>query len=96
MTETSLPGGASSTIAVTGELDISNANALAARVEDALRAGARRIVFDLDALEFVDSSGLAVLLRTANEVEVVLQHVPDLVQSVIDTMGLTSVLRVEA
>jgi anti-sigma B factor antagonist len=95
MTEASLPGGTSPTIAVTGELDISNADALAARVEGALRDGARRVVFDLDGLEFVDSSGLAVLLRTANEVEVVLRHVPDLVQSVIDTMGLTSVLRVE-
>jgi anti-sigma B factor antagonist len=57
------PGGAPG-VAVSGELDIATAPALEAALEDAIRDSAGALVLDVTELEFVDSSGLSVLLRT--------------------------------
>jgi anti-sigma B factor antagonist len=55
-------------IAVTGELDIATAPRLCARL-DATRAGRRpRLLVDLTAVDFCDSTGLRALLGAASEV----------------------------
>jgi anti-sigma B factor antagonist len=52
-------------IAVAGELDL----AVAGRLEDALSrtAGVAAVLIDLSACEFLDSTGLALLVNTRNE-----------------------------
>jgi anti-sigma B factor antagonist len=47
----------------TGELDISTVGVLDDRLSDALSAGARTLVVDLRALEFMDSTALTLLTR---------------------------------
>lgn len=49
-------------VAVTGELDMSNAPDLRRLVEMALRAGRNSVVVDLDGVTHMDSSGLAALI----------------------------------
>jgi anti-sigma B factor antagonist len=82
-------------IAVSGELDLTNAQELRAVVDAALVSGPTRLVFDLEGLEFVDSSGIAVMIYAANHVEEVeLQRVSSIVERIIDATGLSAIFRV--
>jgi anti-anti-sigma factor len=56
--------GAARTVAVAGELDLSNAHTLQELLDDLDREGAELIVLDLEALEFIDSSGMALLVNS--------------------------------
>jgi anti-sigma B factor antagonist len=49
-------------IVLRGALDLSTADRFDSALEAALRTGAARVKVDLDALEFVDSTGLAAIL----------------------------------
>ena len=55
-------------VAMLGELDIATAPRLAFRIDAARRAGARRLVVDLTAAEFCDSTGLRALVGCRREV----------------------------
>lgn len=50
------------TLAVAGELDLANAGTLEAELQRVAEAGAGPIVVDLRELEFIDSTGIAVLV----------------------------------
>lgn len=50
------------TIALSGELDMANADTFAARLEVSEAEGAESIVIDLSTLQFVDSTGIALLV----------------------------------
>src|SRR6476646_9127009 len=51
-------GGGTSTLVVTGELDLATAPTLEGAVMRLCDQGARRLVIDLSRLEFIDASGL--------------------------------------
>jgi anti-anti-sigma factor len=53
---------------ICGDLDIAGAESLLECVDGLLNDGVRRFVIDLAPCEFVDSSGLAGLLRASREV----------------------------
>ncbi len=55
--------GDSVTVAVAGEIDLSTADQLDAAIREAEETDTNRIVVDLSAMSFVDSTGLAVLLE---------------------------------
>ena len=55
-------------VAMLGELDLATAPRLAVRIDGARRAGARRLVVDLTAAEFCDSTGLRALVGCRREV----------------------------
>ena len=55
--------GDSVTVAVAGEIDLSTADQLDAAIRDAEKTETNRIVVDLSAMYFVDSTGLSVLLE---------------------------------
>jgi anti-anti-sigma factor len=55
-------------VAMLGELDLATAPRLAFRIDEARRAGARRLVIDLTAAEFCDSTGLRALVGCRHEV----------------------------
>jgi anti-anti-sigma factor len=55
-------------LAVYGELDIATVDAVRARL-DALRAERRPVLLDLDALEFMDSTGIRLILQAAEDRE---------------------------
>jgi anti-sigma B factor antagonist len=50
-------------VAVSGELHVSTAAEFARGLEEALARGGANVVLDLDAVEFIDSTGLSVLLN---------------------------------
>lgn len=56
-------------VSAEGELHMSTAPVLGARVREALRGGASRLVVDLTAVQFIDSTGLGVLLNALRETE---------------------------
>lgn len=55
-------------VAVQGELDLATAPRLAVRIDNARRSGAQRLVIDLTATEFCDSTGLRALVGCRHEV----------------------------
>lgn len=50
-------------VAVSGELHVSTAPEFARGLQDAITRGGTDVVLDLDAVEFIDSTGLTVLLN---------------------------------
>ena len=54
-------------ITLVGELDIATAPELWAAIDKALAQGRTKLVLDLSALAFVDSTGLGVFVRAAKE-----------------------------
>ena len=82
-------------IAVSGELDMSNASRLEEAVDAAVAAGPEKLVFDLSGLRFMDSAGIAVLLRAAGKVAAIeLREPSPPVRRVLELTGLESVLSV--
>jgi anti-sigma B factor antagonist len=78
-------------VMVTGEVDMSNVDVVGAAVDLAIASNPDRIVFDLGDLEFMDSSGLAVLLAVAERVPVVeLRRARPLIRRVIELTGLAN------
>jgi len=95
--DTSFDAAGTPIVSVSGELDSSNAASLEAAVAPLAAAHAARLVFDLSALRFMDSAGIAVLLGVAAKVQTVqLREPSDAVRRVIELTGLTGVLPIES
>jgi len=76
-----------------GELDLVNAETVAARL-DALRAAGEPVLLDLDALDFMDSSGLRVVLNAAEASDAggwpfSVTHGPDQIRRLFESTGVT-------
>jgi anti-anti-sigma factor len=80
-----------------GEIDISNADTLGVKLDRMLGETAGAVVVDLSALQFMDSSGIAMLLRaitSAGSVEI--RNPSSVVRRIIECTGLTDVLRIDS
>jgi anti-sigma B factor antagonist len=83
-------------VAVSGDLDISNAASLEAAVASVIAQGAEQLIFDLSALRFMDSAGIAVLVGAAAQVNAVrLRHPSPIVRRVVEITGLLDTLHIE-
>jgi len=76
-----------------GELDLVNAETVATRL-DALRAAGQPVLLDLDALDFMDSSGLRVVLNAAEASDASgwpfsVTHGPDQVRRLFESTAVT-------
>jgi anti-anti-sigma factor len=79
-----------------GELDMLSATALRETVENLLSANCERVVFDLNDLQFMDSSGIAVLVFAANSIGAIeLRNASPIIRRIIEVTGLTSFLRLD-
>ena len=67
--ESALDATGASIVKVSGEIDMSNAELLGQILEQIVGAGGGPLVVDLAALQFMDSSGIAILLRAAARVD---------------------------
>jgi anti-anti-sigma factor len=86
----------STVVSLSGELDSSNADALVAALEPITATSTARLVFDLSALRFMDSAGIAVLLGAAAKVgSVGVRNPSPAVRRVVELTGLTDVLSIE-
>jgi len=86
------------TITVRGEIDMATAPDLRTALDDAIESGASRIVLDCRALEFLDSSGIGVLVaarkRLGEAGELVIDSPPAHVRKVLDITGVVGHLTV--
>lgn len=83
-------------VRLVGEVDISNADAIGEKLDQMLGDGNERLVVDLTALEFMDSSGIAMLLRAAGRVEsIAVRNPTPVVRRIIECTGLADILRIE-
>jgi anti-anti-sigma factor len=82
-------------IAIAGEVDLSNVGTIRDNVE-AVKSSARLVVFDLSGLDFIDSSGLALLVALAGEVgRAQLRSPSPFVQRIVDLTALGELLPAE-
>ena len=63
-----LEGSAIVLVRLTGELDISGAKSTGHQIADAVPSSARGVVIDMTSLDFIDSSGVAMLFELARRV----------------------------
>jgi anti-sigma B factor antagonist len=83
-------------VSVSGELDSSNAASLESTVASVATEHTERLVFDLSALSFMDSAGIAVLVGATGKVKSVQLREPSQpVRRVIELTGLSGVLPLE-
>lgn len=85
------------TVSVSGELDITNVEALGSAVAPAIGREPSRLIVDARELHFADSSAIALWVQWATEVpEIELRDASPLLRRVVETMGLTDTLGVTA
>lgn len=83
------------TVTVSGELDMSNIEALRSAVAPVLEHHPARLIVDARELTYADSSAIALLVRWSTAVpEMELRDAPRLLRRVVATMGLTDTLNV--
>jgi anti-sigma B factor antagonist len=83
-------------IRVAGDLDIASVDRLRSAVDAAMAKRPARLTFEVSALRFMDSAGIAVLLQAARDVSSVRLHSPSpAVRRVVELTGLSDVLVVE-
>ena len=84
-------------VAVTGELDMSTAPELSRSLTDVLDQHPRRLTLELGGLDFIDSTGLTLLVRTSkrlkeHEGSLHLAHPTPPVRKVLEIVGLDGLL----
>jgi anti-sigma B factor antagonist len=80
-------------VRLSGELDMVSAASVRTAVDEALAAESERLVFDVSGLEFMDSSGIALLVSVTRRVPVVEVRNPTaIVRRIIELTGLTEIL----
>jgi anti-sigma B factor antagonist len=82
-----------------GEIDVGTADQVADAVSGALRAGHSRVLLDFSSVTFIDSAGLAALIRAHREAEAVrarlaVVHPTPQTRKLITVLGLDQLLHV--
>ena len=84
-------------VVLRGELDFGTAPIADASIVALLDTRPERLVFDLTAVTFLDSSGIAVLVRSTQQANTVAIRNPStIVRRVIEYTGLDETLRIES
>ena len=102
MTESATPDDVDvRSLALSGEIDIANADDVVAAALDALDAGPEILELALAGITFIDSSGLCALVRIRNEaasrdVGLLLVRVPPAIARVMEVSGLDEAFDVRA
>ena len=91
--------GAELTLALEGRLDTTTAPQLEQELQQSLQ-GVTQLTMDFSALEYISSAGLRVLLSThkamlANQGQMKVTHVNEMVQEVFDVTGFSDILNIE-
>lgn len=83
-------------VTITGEIDITNVDALESAVGTALDRHPRRLIIEVGDLRFADSSAIALWVRWSISVPAIELHdVSPILRRVIDSMGLAGTLNVK-
>lgn len=88
-----------SVVAVKGEVDLGTAGRFAEAVGRALCSGQRPVVIDLTETSFMDSTGLAVLVKLYREVDakdgVIVRGAQPAIHKVLDLVGISDLITME-
>jgi anti-sigma B factor antagonist len=80
---------------LSGDLDVTNAEEVRSAVNAAMSGHAERVIFDLADLDFMDSSGIALLVSVAGQVrDVQVRNPSAIVRRLIELTGLTGTWRI--
>jgi anti-anti-sigma factor len=94
--ERSVDQSGSAVINIAGELDIATVPEVEAQLAPMIAKAPKSVVFDLSALDFMDSSGIAMLLRAAERTgSVEVRNPSNTVRRIILATGLSEVLRID-
>lgn len=81
---------------LSGELDMLSAVNLRETVEGLVDRRCARLVFDLGELDFMDSSGIAVLVYAANSIGAIeLRNASPIIRRIIEVTGLSKLLKLD-
>lgn len=76
------------------ELDMCSARQVRSAIDAALGSGTERLIFDATPVEFMDSSGIALLVSATNQMqEVEVRNPSPIVRRLIELTGLDEILR---
>lgn len=82
-------------VRLSGAIDLTSAPELRGVLDDAIERGAERIVLDVAEVDFIDSSGLAVIALVAERLgNVELRHPIAIVRRIIEVTGLSAIIEV--
>jgi anti-anti-sigma factor len=96
MVETASDATGTTIVSIAGDLDIASVPGLEAEIAPVLAAGPDRIAFNLSRVTFIDSSGIAMLLRVAERVAHIEIREPSAsVRLIITATGLSEVLHTD-
>jgi anti-sigma B factor antagonist len=88
--------GDTATVVVRGEIDVATAPQLREILHELVQGGSRHIVLDCRALEFLDSSGIGLLMATRKRLgeggELVIDSPPGHVRKVLELTGVAEEL----
>ena len=80
---------------LTGDLDVTNAERVRSAIDAAVNSQTERLIFDLEGLRFMDSSGLSMLVSMTQKVhEVRVRNPSSIVRRLIELTGLADALHV--
>lgn len=87
-------------LAVRGEVDLYTAPQLRARLEEAVRAPEPRVIVDLEALDFIDSTGLGVMVSAVKQAraaggDIILRKPGPSTRKILEIAGLTELFSIE-
>jgi anti-sigma B factor antagonist len=87
-------------VAPAGRVDSTTSSALETKLLGHVRSGDTRLVIDLEAVDYISSAGLRILLRAANELRplggtLVLCSMGDSVREVFELAGFTALFAIE-
>jgi anti-sigma B factor antagonist len=87
------------TVAITGEVDVYTAPQLRERLYAIIADGASRIVLDLEAMTFIDSTGLGVIVGALKRLrqgggDLILRAPGRSTRKVLDITGLTQIVEI--
>jgi anti-sigma B factor antagonist len=85
-------------VVVRGEIDMQTAPKLEGAIDDVIAKGARLVTLDLEAVDFLDSSGLRVILAASNKLteldgQLLLEGASSAVERVLELTGVIERLR---
>lgn len=85
-------------VVVRGEIDMQTAPKLEGAIDDVIANGARLVTLDLEAVDFLDSSGLRVILGASNKLDeldgqLLLEGASSAVERVLELTGVIERLR---
>jgi anti-sigma B factor antagonist len=82
-------------VSLSGELDLTNAEHVRSVIGETLSGETPRLVLEMSKLEFMDSSGIALLASAVRKVqEVELRNPTPIVRRLIELTGLAEILRI--